>query len=62
MSALIDFSKASLYLAIAHILFNPVFWNTVARAGKQGIPVGCAGWGRTHTCHSSKMLMLDYEM
>ncbi|CAO3655792.1 unnamed protein product [Mucor fragilis] len=32
MSALIDFSKASLYLAIAHILFNPVFWNTVARA------------------------------
>ncbi|KAF1801884.1 phospholipid methyltransferase-domain-containing protein [Mucor lusitanicus] len=32
MSALIDFSKPSLYLAIAHILFNPIFWNTVARA------------------------------
>ncbi|GAN04506.1 phosphatidylethanolamine N-methyltransferase [Mucor ambiguus] len=32
MSALIDFSKTSLYLAIAHILFNPIFWNTVARA------------------------------
>ncbi|KAK4513475.1 uncharacterized protein ATC70_005476 [Mucor velutinosus] len=32
MPALIDFSKASLYLAIAHILFNPIFWNTVARA------------------------------
>lgn len=34
MSALIDFSKISLYLAIAHIFFNPIFWNTVARAGK----------------------------
>lgn len=34
MSALIDFSKTSLYLAIAHIFFNPIFWNTVARAGK----------------------------
>ncbi|KAL7309796.1 Phosphatidyl-N-methylethanolamine N-methyltransferase [Mucor circinelloides] len=32
MSAIIDFSKTSLYLAIAHILFNPIFWNTVARA------------------------------
>ncbi|KAI8643010.1 phospholipid methyltransferase-domain-containing protein [Parasitella parasitica] len=32
MSALIDFSKTSLHLTIAHILFNPIFWNTAARA------------------------------
>ncbi|KAG0746167.1 hypothetical protein G6F57_004912 [Rhizopus arrhizus] len=28
---LIDFSQPSLYFALAHILFNPIFWNTVAR-------------------------------
>ncbi|CEP19742.1 hypothetical protein [Parasitella parasitica] len=32
MSALIDFSKTSLHLTIAHILFNPIFWNSAARA------------------------------
>lgn len=48
MSAIIDFSKTSLYLAIAHILFNPIFWNTVARAGKHEI------W--MCTCHPNKML------
>lgn len=33
MSELIDFSQPFLYLTIAHIMFNPIFWNTVARAG-----------------------------
>jgi hypothetical protein len=36
MSGLIDFSQPSLYFTIAHILFNPIFWNTVARAGNTG--------------------------
>ncbi|KAI8970102.1 phospholipid methyltransferase-domain-containing protein [Mycotypha africana] len=31
-SQLIDLSQPTLYFAIAHILFNPVFWNIVARA------------------------------
>ncbi|CAO3669536.1 hypothetical protein G6F70_000601 [Rhizopus microsporus] len=28
----IDFSQPSLYFSLAHILFNPIFWNTAARA------------------------------
>ncbi|KAL1926127.1 hypothetical protein VTP01DRAFT_6164 [Rhizomucor pusillus] len=32
MSELIDFSQPTLYYALANILFNPLFWNTVARA------------------------------
>lgn len=35
MATVIDFYQPSLYFALAHILFNPVFWNTVARAGKK---------------------------
>lgn len=31
MASLIDFKEPSLYFALAHILFNPIFWNTVAR-------------------------------
>ncbi|KAI8341552.1 phospholipid methyltransferase-domain-containing protein [Blakeslea trispora] len=27
----IDFSQPSLWFAVAHILFNPIFWNTAAR-------------------------------
>ncbi|ORY90384.1 phospholipid methyltransferase-domain-containing protein [Syncephalastrum racemosum] len=32
MDAYIDFSQPTLYYALANILFNPLFWNTVARA------------------------------
>ncbi|KAG2231044.1 hypothetical protein INT48_007555 [Thamnidium elegans] len=32
MANVIDFYQPSLYFALAHILFNPIFWNTVARA------------------------------
>ncbi|KAI8890839.1 phospholipid methyltransferase [Backusella circina FSU 941] len=32
MSDLIDFTQPSLYYTLAHVLFNPIFWNTVARA------------------------------
>ncbi|KAI8976429.1 phospholipid methyltransferase-domain-containing protein [Pilobolus umbonatus] len=32
MTALIDFTQPTFYLTIAHILFNPIYWNTVARA------------------------------
>ncbi|KAJ2956427.1 hypothetical protein NQZ79_g7743 [Umbelopsis isabellina] len=32
MDSFIDFSKSSLYWSLASILFNPIFWNTVARA------------------------------
>ncbi|CAM0138764.1 Phosphatidyl-N-methylethanolamine N-methyltransferase [Umbelopsis sp. WA50703] len=32
MDSLIDFSKPTLYWSLASILFNPIFWNTVARA------------------------------
>ncbi|GAB5585516.1 Phosphatidyl-N-methylethanolamine N-methyltransferase [Umbelopsis nana] len=32
MDSLIDFSKASLYWSLGAILFNPIFWNVVARA------------------------------
>ena len=28
---LIDFSQPTLYISIASILFNPTFWNIVAR-------------------------------
>lgn len=34
MDSLIDFSKTSLYWSLGAILFNPIFWNVVARAGK----------------------------
>lgn len=33
MDAYIDLSQPTLYYALANILFNPLFWNTVARAG-----------------------------
>lgn len=29
-----DFSQPSFYFALANILFNPIYWNIVARAGK----------------------------
>ncbi|CAO3670212.1 unnamed protein product [Umbelopsis ramanniana] len=32
MDSLIDFSKNSLYISLGFILFNPIFWNIVARA------------------------------
>ncbi|OBZ89103.1 Phosphatidyl-N-methylethanolamine N-methyltransferase [Choanephora cucurbitarum] len=32
LSHYIDFSQPSLWFAVAHILFNPIFWNSVARA------------------------------
>ncbi|KAI9470699.1 MAG: phospholipid methyltransferase-domain-containing protein [Benjaminiella poitrasii] len=32
MPNFIDFSQPSFYYALGHILFNPIFWNTVARA------------------------------
>ncbi|KAG2174703.1 hypothetical protein INT43_005761 [Umbelopsis isabellina] len=32
MDSFIDFSKPSLYWSLASVLFNPIFWNTVARA------------------------------
>ncbi|KAH8550153.1 phospholipid methyltransferase-domain-containing protein [Umbelopsis sp. PMI_123] len=32
MDSLIDFSQNSLYIALGAILFNPIFWNIVARA------------------------------
>lgn len=31
----IDFSQPTFYYVLANIFFNPLFWNTVARAGKQ---------------------------
>jgi methylene-fatty-acyl-phospholipid synthase len=34
MDSLIDFSKTSLYWSLGSVLFNPIFWNVVARAGK----------------------------
>jgi hypothetical protein len=30
---LVDFSKASLWLSVGMIFFNPIFWNFVARNG-----------------------------
>ncbi|KAI9019569.1 phospholipid methyltransferase-domain-containing protein [Phycomyces nitens] len=32
MNNLIDITQPSLYLSVATIFFNPIFWNTVARA------------------------------
>lgn len=32
--ALIDWSQTSLYLSAASILFNPLYWNTLARKGE----------------------------
>ncbi|KAI8579112.1 hypothetical protein K450DRAFT_243927 [Umbelopsis ramanniana AG] len=32
MDSLIDLSKNSLYISLASIFFNPIFWNIVARA------------------------------
>ena len=31
---LVDFGKASLWLSVGMIFFNPIFWNFVARNGK----------------------------
>ena len=35
MAYVIDFKEPSLWFALAHILFNPIFWNTAARQGKK---------------------------
>lgn len=35
ISALVDYTQPTFYFALAHILFNPIFWNTAARAGKK---------------------------
>lgn len=35
----INFQEPTLYFALAHILFNPIFWNTAARAGNNTIHV-----------------------
>lgn len=33
---LVDFSKPSLWVAVGCVVFNPVFWNIVARNGASG--------------------------
>lgn len=46
---LVDWNQASLWAAVGMVLFNPIFWNIVARNGKwilsvmRTLPGG--GWG-----------------
>lgn len=60
---LVDFTQPSLWAAVGMVLFNPVFWNVVARNGEwayRHFPV-TEHMGRvTSGCHGNPVLRLQH--